>query len=83
MKYKLTPLNLVSVILLGLIIYLFVKPGPEGWGFLGAYILIFVFIFGLGLDFFLQNLIKEYKNLIIIEIIILFLTFIFYKTQIS
>jgi energy-coupling factor transporter transmembrane protein EcfT len=82
MKYKLTPINLICVILIGFSIYLFFTPGPMGFGFLSAIVLLSFGLLGIGIDYIAQKAIKKYLNLFLIEILLLgILTFGYMWTE--
>ena len=71
MKYRLTPLNIVCILLIGLAIYSAIKPGPEGWGFLLTIYLIPVILIGLLVDFILQKCLTKYLLVFVIELLLL------------
>jgi hypothetical protein len=79
MKYKPTPFNVISVILILLSIWTAIRPDPEGWGFFFAIILILpIAALGLLIDFFLQkSLADKYKQIFLIEITIILLSVFF------
>ena len=68
MKYRPTPLNIVCGVTIGLTIYVAIKPGPEGWGFLLTIYLIPIIIVGLLVDFILQKFIPKYLLTFVVEI---------------
>jgi hypothetical protein len=82
MKYKPTPLNISSVIVIGFTIYAAINPGSEGWGILG---LIYIFPFallGLFIDFLIQKFSKRYVWVLISEFILIgLLVFGYFLTE--
>lgn len=73
MKYKLTPLNIFCVLLIGLEIVFFAFPqtlDSETYGYQHIY-LIPVILVGLLIDYILQKVITRYYWLLLIETIIL------------
>lgn len=78
MKYYITPLNIISVILLIISIYAMIKPGTWGFGFLlGIYILPIILL-TLGFDFLLQNILKKRLNLFLLEFLLLGILYFFH-----
>jgi len=59
MKYKIAPLNIFSIYLICLCVYIFIKTGTQGWDGLFALVLIFAIIFCIGIDILFQSRIKN------------------------
>ncbi len=78
MKYRLTPLNIASLILIGFSLYTIIFTG--GWGvLLCLYYIIPIGISGLLFDFLVQKLSQKYRWTFIIEISLLAVLFICYS----
>lgn len=76
MKYKLTPLNILCALLIGLEIVLFAFPQTlksEHYGYQHVY-LIPVILIGLLIDFIFQKIFKKYSLLILMEALIIVAT---------
>ena len=76
MKYKLTPLNILCALLIGLEILFFAFPQTlknEHYGNQHVY-LIPVILIGLLIDFILQKTVKKYLWLLFIEIVFIVTT---------
>ena len=71
MKYKITPLNILSGISLLIAIYLIIKPGTWGFGYMLAIYFLPIIALILGFDFLLQNLCQKYLKLLIVEFVII------------
>ena len=73
MKYKLTPLNIFCILLVGLEIVFFAFPetvNNQTYGYQHIY-LITVILVGLVIDFVLQKIFKKYYWLLLVEIALL------------
>ena len=71
MKYKLTPLNLISGILFIFAIYSLINPGSWGFGFMVGIFLFIVTFFLLAFDFLIQIFVKNINRIYLFEIIII------------
>lgn len=79
MKYRPTPLNIASVIVIGFSIYNALYPGLEGWGFLFLINFLPFGLLGLLGDYFLQRFLKKYRWTFIIESFFLTIIFLCYS----
>jgi len=73
MKYRLTPLNIFCILLIGVEIMFFAFPKTlknEHYGYQHIY-LIPVILIGLLIDYILQKLIQKYFWLLIVELILI------------
>ena len=78
MKYRPTPLNIVSGLVIGYSIYGAIYSGAEGWGILLLYYCLPFGLLGLLVDLFIQRFSKKYLWTFIIEsslIVFLFLCY--------
>lgn len=71
MKYRPTPLNIISGLAIGLAIYSAIKSGAESWGFLVTIYLIPLIFFGLLIDFALQRFLPKYLLTFVTELLLL------------
>lgn len=79
MKYKVTPFNLICTVLVILSICLIVKPGTWGFGYILGIYLLPIIALTLVVDLFIQNIIKKYPNLLMLEFLIIgFLFFLYF-----
>lgn len=60
MRYRPTPLNIASGIIIGFAIYVGFNPGPMGFGILGLIYLLPIGLFSLLIDYGIQKLSKKY-----------------------
>jgi hypothetical protein len=74
MKVRLTPLNIVSSILLVSLAYLLLFPGVGGWRDLGAVPLLILFILSFISDVIFRRLVQNIKRIWLFEL--LFLIFV-------
>ena len=78
MKYRPTPLNIISGLVIGFSIYSSIYSGPEGWGILFLFYVLPFGIVGLLADFLLLKFLKKYLWTFTIECSILGLLFFYY-----
>jgi len=71
MRYRPTPLNILSAVLIGFSIYSAIRPGPFGFGFLALFYLVPIGVVGLVVDFLIQKLQKNYFRTFAIELLII------------
>ena len=73
MKLRLTPLNIISSILLVSIAYLFVFPDEAGFRKLGSIPLIIMFVFCFFIDLIFRRLIPDLKRIWMFEVLFVIL----------
>lgn len=73
MKYKLTPFNITSLLLILVAIYYAIFPIQAEFGLLGLYYLLPLALFGLLLDYVAQRVLIKYKNIFLLEMGVLVL----------
>jgi|GEM_PF-3799801 len=73
MKYKLTPFNITSLILILIAIYHAIFPGQYGFGLLGLYYLLPIALFGIFIDFIAQRTLRKYSKIFLLEMGVLVL----------
>ena len=80
MKYRPTPLNIASGLVIGFSIYAAINPGPEGWGILALFYVFPFGVIGLFFDFFLQKTATKYRQTFLIESLVIGGLFIWYAS---
>jgi hypothetical protein len=78
MKYRLTPLNIACGLAIGLAIYLAVRPGLEGWGFLMTIYLIPLILITFITDFIIQKFLPSSLFTFTTEVLLLGVIFFCY-----
>ena len=82
MKLRLTPLNLLTSVLIVSIIYLLIYRDAEGWRVLGTIPLIFLVLLSFLADLIFRRFIKDIKRIWIIELVfIIFATILMVLIQ--
>ncbi|MBT29601.1 MAG: hypothetical protein CMO01_08050 [Thalassobius sp.] len=71
MIYKITPLNIVSIIAILVAIYGAVKPGDMGFGLLALVYYLPAGLLGLALDYLMQKKLENFKVTVAVELILL------------
>lgn len=74
MKLRLTPLNILSSVLLVSLVYLLIFPDENGWRYLGSIPLVLMLFVSLGSDLIFRRLIVDLKRIWLFEL--LFLIFV-------
>jgi len=69
MRYRPTPLNIVSGLLIGFSIYSAIRPGPMGFGIMALLYVLPIGLIGLVADFFLQKFQKSYIRTFTVEVL--------------
>lgn len=69
--YKITVVNILSIVAFCFALYFFIFPDSEGWAYLGGIVLILFAVVGITVDLILQSFIKNYWRLNLVEIVLL------------